>query len=200
MQADADYARVLEQLASARLTPFVAYDSRDSVNGLGAASTAVHVVVRVRDGKVISGTTHFKAQSDPYDASDSNPVSAPIFDPRCYHAVAESPANFEGVEALRLTLAPVCRDAHRGDHNYPFTTIYVERETLRPLDVSGAVPPDGDSKNVAVILDQRFGVFEGRVMPTSMRVDVSGSGLMFWLQVHVRETYSDYRFLNSPSA
>lgn len=200
MNADSDYARVLAELSKARLAPYVAYTAQDSINGLGKKSSTRHVVVRVSDGKVVSGTSNFTVMTGSDDERATNPVSSPIFDPACYRATGESVVTFEGQAALKLSLAPVCREKQSSDHDYAFTELYVNPIDFHPIDAHGAVPSDDDSKNVSVQLDQRFATFDGRVMPSAMSVDVSGSGWMFWLQVHVHEVYSDYRFLNSPSA
>lgn len=197
MSADSDYARVLDQLSNARLTPYVAYVSHDTVNGMGHDSTQSRIVVRVRDGKIVSGHSHMTFDTNVYHNEDSNPVTAPIFDAACYQATGESNASYNGAPAIKLSLAPICKEPHNDDHDYAFTDLYVEPGTLRPIDAHGTIPPDNDDKNVSLTLDQRFAAVGGRVMPSSMKVDISGSGLMFWLQIHVEETYSDYRFLSS---
>jgi hypothetical protein len=69
---------------------------------------------------------------------------------------------------------------------------------MRPLYAVGNVPESDDSKGVAVSVEEQFGEFSGRVMPTLIKVDVAGSGFMFWLQVHVSETYANYTFSSSP--
>ena len=196
MTASADYARVVEQLSKARLTPYVAYVSSDTINGMGSSQTRSQIVVRVSDGTIVAGKSHFKFDTGD-DSRIANPITAPIFDPACYRATSESPATFDGAPAVKLDLVPVCSERHH-DNDYAFTTLYVQPGTLRPIDANGVVPTGTASKDVAVSMDQRFGVFDGRVMPTLMKVDVTGSSWMFWLQVHVRETYSDYRFLTSP--
>ncbi|MBV8116930.1 MAG: hypothetical protein JOZ01_03070, partial [Candidatus Eremiobacteraeota bacterium] len=60
-------------------------------------------------------------------------------------------------------------------------------------------PETEHNKGVSVSLAQRFAEFDGRVLPSSIKVDVSGSGFMFWLQVHLTESYSNFQFLNSYS-
>lgn len=198
MDAAADYARAIEYISKAHLTPYVAYMHHFSLNGIHAASSSGRIVVRVSDGKVISGSTVTYTNDD--GKHDINPVSHPIFDAACYRATRESTSSFDGAPALKLDLVPICNERHNGDHDYSFTTLYVDPQTLRPLDANGDVPPDADSRNVAVSLDERFAQFGGRVMPSAIRVDVTGSGWMFWLQVHVRDEFSDYQFLNSPNA
>jgi hypothetical protein len=197
MAVDSDYARVLEQLSSARLTPYVSYISHDAVNGMGRSSTVSHVVVRVSDGKIISGKTHMIVETDVYKSDNSNPVTHPIFDAACYRATGESPASYDGEPAIEMSLSAICKERASSDHDYPFTTLYVTPQTLRPLDAHADVAPTDDDKSVSLAFDQRFTMAQGRVMPASMKVDISGSGLMFWLQIHVEETYEQYRFLGA---
>jgi hypothetical protein len=202
MSADTDYARIVEMLSGQHLTAYVAYDSNDSFSGMSNEKKHDHVVVRVHDGKIVSGSTHFKVSTTSgatSAAQDSNPVSRPLFDPKCYHATGERAASFEGSDALQITLAATCKDKHPGDNDYPFTTLFVDPHTMRPLDVNGTVPETDSNKGVSVSLDQRFENYNGYVMPSAIKVDVTGSGLMFWLQVHMTESYSNFQFLNSYS-
>ena len=171
---------------------------QDTVNGLGASSSRERIVVRVEDGKVISGHMHTAVATND-EVQNMNPVSRPLFDPACYRATGEVTTTVAGTPAIAFALAATCPDKHPGDHDHPFTTLYAQPGTLRPLDVNGTIV--GKNRNdVTLTMDQTFADFDGHVMPASMKVDVSGSGLMFWLQVHVRETYTTYQFLNSPSA
>jgi len=197
INADADYARIVSLLGKQQLAPYVSYAKTDDVNGL-VHSKSGRVVVRVSDGKIVAGDSSGIEAGDYHDRS--NPVTHPTFDPACYRATGESETTYEGQPAVRLTLAPVCASKNPHDVEYPFTTLYAQRDSLHPLDVNGTVEPTDDSKSVTVSLDQRYADFGGRVLPTRLKVDVSGSGWMFWLHVHVVETYGDYQFLNSPSA
>lgn len=197
MSADSDYARVVRLLSAQRLTPYVAYMERDVVNGLGADSKQNRVVVRVSDGKVVEGSTHVKVQTGNYNANDVNPVTHPAFDPHCYRATGERDGSFEGKPALQITIAATCKSRNPNDNDYPFKTLYVDPSTMRPLDVNGTVPESENNKSVNVSLDQHYGEFDGRIMPSLFKLDVSGSGIMFWLQVHLTQTYGDYEFRNS---
>jgi hypothetical protein len=197
LNADADYAQIVSLLTKQQLAPYVSYAKSDVVDGFGKHTGAGHVVVRVSDGTIVSGDSSGIEAGDYHDRS--NPVSHPTFVAACYRAVTETADTYAGRPALKLTLVPTCQSKPH-DVDYPFTTLYADPQTLHPLDVSGTVKPTADSKDVMVALDQHFADFNGRVMPTQLKVDVSGSGWMFWLQVHVTETYGDYQFLNSPSA
>ncbi len=198
MSADADYARIVEMLSKQHLSAFVAYDSLDRVNGLGNESTRDHIVVRVHDGKIVAGSSHVTVKANSVKAAEnSNPVSRPLFNPTCYRATDEHATTFEGRQAVEIAIAATCKDAGAGEHNYAFTTLYADAHTMQPIDVSGTVPETNENKMVSVALDQRFANFGGHVLPSSIKVDVSGSGLMFWLQVHVTETYTNYQFLDS---
>lgn len=200
MSAATDYARAVEQFSKAQLTPYVSYAANVNVDGLGKEDKRNIIVVRVSDGKIVSGKTPNISVSDSHMNDDRNldPVEHPLFNAACYRATGESPASFENEPALKIDLAATCSESKPSDHNYPFTALYVDPRTLAPLDAVGVVPQDSGSKDVSVSMEQRFARFGERSMPTSMKVDVSGSGLMFWLQVHLDEEFSDYQFLNAP--
>ena len=197
MSADVDYARVVELLTKQQLAPYVAYVVRDRIGGLAHDHEDGRIVIRTSDGKIVSGKQHVDVDiaNSAFSGLDSNPVSQPVFAPHCYRATGETPATLDESPVLKLTLAPTCGTYH----DYPFTTLYIDPQTFRPLEVSGvATPGDGDSKTVTVALDQRYAGFDGRWMPVSLKVDVTGSGFMFWLQVHLSEIYSDYDFRTKP--
>jgi hypothetical protein len=199
MNADADYARVVELLTKQQLAPYVAYVTRDKIAGLAHDGEDGRVVVRTSDGKIVAGKQHVDVDVDIANSSfnglDSNPVSQPVFAPRCYRATGETAATLDGSPVLKLNVAATCGSGHE----YPFTTLYVDPQTYRPLEVSGvASPGDDGSKTVTVSLDQRYAAFDGRWMPVSLNVDVTGTGIMFWLQVHLREIYSEYEFRTKP--
>ncbi|HTA40069.1 MAG TPA: hypothetical protein VK760_13380 [Candidatus Acidoferrales bacterium] len=197
MNADADYARVVDLLTKQKLAPYVAYVTRDRISGLAHDGEDGRIVVRTSDGKIVSGKQHVDVNvaNSSFSGLDSNPVSQPVFAPHCYRATGETPATLDGSAVLKLTLTATCGSYH----DYPFTTLYVDPQTYRPLEVSGiATPGDGDSKSVTVALDERYAGFDGRWMPVSLNVDVTGSGVMFWLQVHLREIYSAYEFRSNP--
>jgi hypothetical protein len=198
--AQVDYARTIEYLSKTQLPPYIAYVAHDAIRGMHDASSTDRIVIRVSDGKIVSGSTHFHVDNDHFVSQDSNPVSNPVFDPKCYRATGEVQATFEGAPALEISLIPTCGEKHPGDNDYAIRTLYANPQTLAPIDARGTGPSDSDSKYVSLTIDERFATFGGHVMPSSMNVDVSGSGLMFWLQVHLQETYTDYQFLNSPSA
>jgi hypothetical protein len=197
MSADVDYARVAEFLSKQQLAPYVAYEARDRISGLAHDNEDGRIVVRTSDGKIVSGKQHVDVNiaNSSFNGLDSNPVSQPVFSPRCYRATAETPATLDGSPVLKLSLTATCGPSH----DFPFTTLYIDPQTYRPLEVSGvATPGDSDSKSVSVALDQRYAGFDGRWMPVSLNVDVTGTGLMFWLRVHLREIYSDYEFRATP--
>jgi hypothetical protein len=197
MSADVDYARVVELLSKQQLAPYVAYVARDRLSGLANDHEDGRIVVRTSDGRVVSGKQHFDVDigDSSFNGLNSNPVSKPVFAPHCYRATGEALATLDESPVLKLTLTPTCGSYH----DYPFTTLYVDPQTFRPLEVSGvATPGDGDSKSVTVALDQRYAAFDGRWMPVSLKVDVTGSGFMFWLQVHLNEIYSEYEFRAKP--
>jgi hypothetical protein len=195
ISADSDYARIVALLTKQQLAPYVSYYAKENIEGVKHDDDG-RVVVRTSDGKIVSGRSSGIEAGDYH--SHANPVSHPAFDPACYRATKESQATFEGQTVIKLDLVPTCSNHNDGDVEHPFTTLFADAQTLRPLDVSGKVVPTGDNKVVTVALDQRFAEFSGHVLPSRLKVDVTGTSFMFWLQVHVDETYSDYRFTASP--
>jgi len=196
MSADADYSRVIDLLTKQQLAPYVAYTAHDRITGMANDSSDSRVVVRMSDGKIVAGKQRIDVDvgNSSFNGFDSNPAGKPVFAPRCYRATGETDATLDDQPVLKLTLAPTCGP----NHEYPFTTLYLDPKTYRPLEVSGAVAPTEDSKSVAVSLDQRYAAYDGRWMPSSLKIDVSGTGFMFWLQVHVKEIYGSYEFRDSP--
>jgi hypothetical protein len=196
MSADADYARVVDFLAKQQLAPYVAYTARDRITGLAKDSSGERIVVRLSDGKIVSGKQNVDVNvgDSSYNGLDSNPVAKPAFRAQCYRATDESATTLDEEPVLKLAIAPTCGSSHE----FPFSTLYIDPKTYRPLEVSGAATPSEGSKSVTVALDQRYAAFDGRWMPESLSIDVTGSGLMFWLQVHVKEIYSAYDFREKP--
>jgi hypothetical protein len=197
LHADTDYARIVSLLGKQQLAPYVSYQKHDTINGF-SGKHGNHVVVRTSDGSIVTG------EDSGIEAGDyhhhSNPVTHPTFDRACYRATDETETTYGGRPALRLTLAPTCASKNPHDVEYPFTTLYADKDNMQLLDVNGTVEPTDDNKSVTVALDEQYETFDGRILPSRLKVDVSGSGWMFWLQVHVTETYDTYQFLNSPSA
>jgi hypothetical protein len=194
MNADSDYARVVEILAHQTLAPYVSYAHEDRVTGVAHDTEHTRVVVRVSDGTIVAGKEPVDVDSrSSYDRHESNPVTKPAFDASCYRATDERLSTYDGVPALEISLASICQN----DKNNAFSTLYVDPHSLRPLDVRGSATIHESVGRMKVSLDQTFAVFNGRSMASALRVDVTGSGLMFWLQVHVYETYADYEFLDT---
>jgi hypothetical protein len=201
MSADSDYARVAAFLAQQQLAPYVSYVARDKINGFGVHDSNGRIVVRTKDGKIVAGEQNLNI--DVHEAPSntglsSNPVSKPILATGCYRATSETAATIDGKPAIELALAPTCGSSQ----NYPLTALYADPQSFRPLEVHGTVvPSDSDAKHVRIAIDQRYAAFAGRWMPSTLKVDVSGSGLLFWVQIHVNEVYSDYEFADTqPSA
>src|SRR5215469_9167841 len=197
LTADADYQRVVSLLSKQQLAPYVSYVRTDKFNGVVKHRDPNRVVVRVSDGKIIAGDAS-GVEVDDYK-SRSNPVSHPTFDPKCYRATSEHASNYNGADAIQIDLERTCKSNSSDDDEYPFRTLYASASTMQILDVSGKfVPSDDDGKHVTVNIDEAYNTFEGRVLPERVKVDVTGNGWMFWLQVHVTETYSDYAFTQNP--
>jgi len=134
LNADADYARIVALLTKQQLAPYVSYAKSDTVKGFGKHDASGRVVVRVSDGVIISGDSSGIEAGNYHNRA--NPVTHSSFEAACYHAVSESEASYNGQPAIKLTLAPTCKSSNPNDVEYPFTTLYADSQTLRPLDVS----------------------------------------------------------------
>jgi hypothetical protein len=196
--ADTDYARIVAQLTKQQLAPYVSYTKTDTFNGMGSSKHDGRVVVRISDGAIVSGDSSGVEAGDYHGRA--NPVTHSSFEAACYRATSEAESSYNGQPAIRIELTPKCESENTGDTDYPFTTLYADARTLLPLDVNGTVVPADAHKSVTIALDQTYAEFDGRVLPARLKVDVAGSGWMFWLHVHVTETYADYRFLNTLSS
>ena len=194
MTADSDYARVIHTLARQRLPTYVSYVDSLTLNGFhetnGGAPSPQRITVDTRSGKIISGTPQRIKIGGPKSAESSNPVLRPAFDPRCYRATSEERASYNGADALLFELTPTCgtRD------NYPFAQLYADRSTWQPLAATGTFFDREARGGANVGIEQRYGTFGGYVLPALLNVDVKGTGLAFWVNVHAEERYESYRF------
>jgi hypothetical protein len=197
MNADSDYARVVEILSKQTLARYVSYAHQSRVTGLARDTEGDRIVVRTSDGKIVAGNASSGLDGrSSYARHESNPVSKPAFDAACYRATGERLSPYGEASALEIALVSICDK----DPNNAFSTLYVDPHSLRPLEVKGWSFDHEQVGRVKIVLDERFAVFDGRTMPAALRVDVTGSGLLFWVQVHADETYSDYQFLDSFTA
>ena len=195
--ADSDYARVVSLLTKQQLAPYVSYAKHDEFNGFGQHKPDDdRVVVRVSDGVIVRGNSSGVEVGNYHERS--NPVTHPAFDPACYRAKSENDTSYNGESVVKFDLEPTCRSQHKGDDDYPFSTLIARADSLQPIDVQGTAPQTGDDKDVRVSLDQTFDTFAGRILPSRLNVDVVGTGWMSWLNLHVTETYTSYQFSKTP--
>ncbi|MDP9110088.1 MAG: hypothetical protein M3M96_00435, partial [Candidatus Eremiobacteraeota bacterium] len=205
-----DYAQVLAAMNRQRFPAFVSYDQRTTAStsgfvrgfGLGDADESGTYTVRTSDGAVVERPGSHKGSTWGDEARggahESNPVTRPAFVIGCYVPQSEDRDTMSGHPALRFTLAPVrsktCGGAGRSsDHDTPFTTLYADPVTYRPIAATGSF----DDSHVKVDLAEDFDTIAGRTLPTRITVNVKGSGLMFWLHVRAEQTYSNYQFETS---
>ena len=177
MSVDADYARVVETMRHA-LPAYVAYVQRDVVRGMGAVESKSRIVVRTADKKVVHG-----------DAPGAVVIDKGVFDPACYRPTGEATASRNGRNVLSFALSPTCN----GEDKNPFTTLYVDPVSMRPIEVTGT----REHENARVSVSETFRTVREWSVPASLKVDIEGSGFAFWLQVHALKTFSDYGFYAS---
>ena len=206
MIAATDYALVLAAMNRQRFPAYVSYTQRTTAStsgivrifGFGDADESGTYTVRTSDGVVVERPGTHKGslwgERSRGGAQESNPVTHPVFDLHCYVPQSEERAPFNGREALRFDLAPVrsktCGNADPSDHDTPFTTLYADPSTYRPLGVTGFF----NDSHVKVDLAETFATIDGRTLPARITVSIKGSGLMFWLHVHAEQTYENYQF------
>ena len=177
MSADADYARVVATMRHA-LPAYVAYIQSARVRGMGAVESTSRIVLRTADKKVVHG-------GEPGVVN----IDAEVFDPECYRPTGEETTSRDGRTVVSFTLAPTCRAAGKD----PFTTLYADPVTMRPTEVTGT----RESERVRVSVEEKFSTVRDWSVPASFKVDIEGSGIVFWLQIHALKTFSDYRFYAS---
>jgi hypothetical protein len=198
MDAPADYSAAVS-LLTRNVPAYVSYTIHAFVHvGVDHQETD-RVTVRTSDGKVVKGKRPGVVVNGSGDTKGPT-VHDAVFNPKCYVATGARRAQFEGRAAEELTLRSTCHD--RGDdddkssdakNQGDFTKFYVDPVSHVPLAVTGGNP---DDKTVAVKIDQHFTQASGHVVPSSLHVEVKGSGFMFWLNVVVREDFSDFAFSN----
>ena len=196
MDAPADYSAAVRALTR-NLPAYISYTIHSFVHvGVDHEQTD-QVVVRTSDGKIVKGKRP-AINVGTGDRAKSGSVHDVPFDPKCYTATGAHTVQFEGRTAEQIDLRPTCHD--RGDNEADaktsgdFTKLYVDPVSYSPLAAIG----EGTDKTVAVHLEQRFTNASGHVVPASFRVEIKGSGFMFWLNILVREEFSRFGFSNSP--
>lgn len=195
MIADSDYGRVLDLLAHQRLPAFVSYVDAVALRGVpdeGNAHGPRRITVDTRTKTILEGTpSHI--DTGRRASRDTNPVTAPAFDPTCYRATNETRATYNGRDAVLFTLLPTC-----GSHDdYIFSALYADAQTFAPLAATGTVSDSEGGGGAHADVEQRFAIFGGYVMPSLLSVNVKGTGIVFWLRVHVEESYTAYEFDNT---
>ncbi|HEV7180648.1 MAG TPA: hypothetical protein VGN11_12310 [Candidatus Baltobacteraceae bacterium] len=194
MTADADYTKVLDMLAHQRLPAYVSYVDSMDMHGIrdydGDTHGPQHIIVDTRAKKIIAGDPQHVHIGNMH--SENNPILNPAFDPRCYRATSEEQASYNGSPALLFHLDPTC--GSRDD--YPFTQLYADPSTSRPLMATGEVSDSESGGGAHAGIEQRYAVVSGFVVPSLLNVDVKGTGIVFWLRVHAEESYTNYEFTN----
>ena len=178
MTVAADYAKVIDAMHRAR-PAYVAYAIDQSVSGIANTRDTGRVVVRTADGAIVHGRTPHDEHLDTKDA----------FDPACYSPDAESTVQRNGRALVEFVLHATCRPADEA----PFTSLDTMPQTFRPLEARGT----RDHENTRVDVVERFTTVDDVTVPSSLKVDISGRSLGSWLQVHVLQRFSDYRFFAS---
>jgi hypothetical protein len=182
MSAAADYARVVDAMQRP-LPAYVSYVERDAMRGLTSSEVLYHIVVETAGGKVVHGDAT-RVYLSGFTNAPSTPVATPAFDPKCYHATREETTVRNRRATLAFTLSPNCPTAGQ------FKTLVVDRATMRPIEAIGM--REGGQTRVSI--DETYGSVRGWSLPATLRVDIEGRGLMFWLQMHVTQTFSSYGF------
>src|SRR6185312_1091115 len=196
MDAPADYSAAVRALTR-NLPAYISYTIHSFVHvGVDHEETD-EVVVRTSDGKIVKGS---RPKINVGTGADSKraAVSDVPFDPKCYVPTGAHATQFEGHAVEQIDLRSTCRDRGESDADAKtsgdFTKLYVDPSSHVPLVALG----EGTDKTVAVNLEQRFTNANGHIVPASFRVEVKGSGFMFWLNVLVREEFSRFGFSNTP--
>jgi hypothetical protein len=177
MSVDTDYARVVETMRHP-LPAYVAYVQRNVVRMMGAVESESRIVVRTADKQVVHG-----------HAPREVVIDKGVFDPACYRPTGEASASRNGRNVLSFALASTCN----GTDKNPFTMLYVDPVSMRPIEATAI----RRNESVRVSVSETFSTVREWSLPASLKVDIEGSGLVFWLQVHALQTFSNYGFYAS---
>jgi hypothetical protein len=193
MDAAADYAAAKAML-SRPLPAYISYTAHAHVKFDAITHDDTRqIVVRTSDGKVLKGSVPSGVPSNMHIGNDNDsfePAVHPAFKPACYSAKSASLQNYQGrsLEAIGLT-----ESCNKDPDDKDFDTLYVDPRTHEPVAVTGS----DDSQHVYVNLSQQYTRVGDNVLPSTFFVRVKGSGMMFWLDVLVDMSFSDYRFSNT---
>ena len=188
-----DYAKAVFALQSPARPAYVSFVTAANAHGLAGDSEEPHTVfVRTKDGAVVEGSLQNFSTGHYGGRDDTNPVSRPAFDPRCYAPSSEQTVQWEGRTMLRISLRASCpgEDPDNTNDDHPFDSLYVEPETLLPIGATGTVEDEG----MRVDLEEHFARFGPYVFTTDLSAHVRGSGFLFWVRERASVTYSDYKF------
>ena len=187
-----DYAKAVSFLHRP-MPAYVSFVTVANAHGVAGDSEPERTVfVRTKDGAVVEGnlpqfwTSHYQSNDD------TTPVSHPAFVPGCYAATDERTAQWDGRQAVRISLRATCaqHDPDGDNSDEPFNALYADPATLLPLGASGTIQDEG----VTVDLEEHFARFGPYVFASDLSAHVRGHGFLFWVRERATVTYSDYKF------
>ncbi len=190
LDAAHDYASATRHLQNT-YPAYVAYVQRVHAKvGPIVKNDETTVVVRTSDGSIVKGKPA-SIQVNVGKTYHGNVVTHPPFDPACYTPLSAARTTYDGVAAEAIALKATCHSKRSDDED--FSTLYVDPDSHQPLGVTGA----SIEENVAVHIEEGFGLVDGYTVPTVLAVSVKGKGWMGWLNVAARVSFSHYQFLTT---
>jgi hypothetical protein len=178
----ADYDAAVRALRAQSLPAYVEYTQEADAHGLaGWRGDPERIVVDVRAKKIVSVTPR-----GDWDSDDS-PVIKHIFNPACYVATAERLTNWNGTNAIAISVTPskTCKE------DIDVSTVYADAQTLDLLGTDGT---ETDDDSMTVDFSVHYARTEGFIVPSSVSAHAHGHGLLFWARERAEIRYSNYSF------
>jgi len=179
MSADADFAKVVAALTDPR-PAYVSYGERLHGHAFIDFDHTTHLVARTSDGHIVHGKEVVE--------TDSGSVNHQPFAARCYRAISETRMQRDGRDVIDFHIEHLDRSGCGKGSD--FSNLYADPHSMHPIEVDGHSTDDKADAHLA----EMFGDIDGHAVMTNFRVDVDGSGPVFWLHIHVMDEFTEYRF------
>lgn len=184
--AAADYDAAVKALRLQTLPAIVEYTEEGDAHGLKHISDGpIRVVIDTRNNRIVSKTG---PHSDDELNDDDGPVTRRLFDPNCYSASAERSTNWNGHDAVAIS---VTNSRNCRNQELEVMTVYADAATHDLLGADGSEADEG----VTVDYGVEYGRFGNYVMPSRISAHVRGHGWLFWVRERAQIRYTDYVFL-----
>ena len=185
----ADYAEAVRLLRTQTLPAYVEYTQEGDAHGIaGWRGAPERVLVDVRAKKIVSITPH---THDDWDSDGTeSPVTKHIFNPDCYQPTAEHRTNWNGRDALAISVrasSSSCKE------DIDVGTVYADASTRELLGADGTETDEDMTVDFSVHY-ARVGQY---IVPASLSAHAHGHGWLFWARERAELRYSNYTFTDA---